>query len=126
VRVEGGQIRTLEPIYFEYNKAAIQARSQPMMIEMAGVIKSRADLGRISIEGHTDDKGPDAYNMKLSDARANAVMKFLVDAGVPAARLSAKGYGESKPIDDNKTEAGRAKNRRVEFLFIDKPGAAKP
>ncbi|HMJ14752.1 MAG TPA: OmpA family protein, partial [Polyangiaceae bacterium] len=125
VRVEAGQIRTLEPIYFEYNKAQLQARSEPLLVEMANVIRARADLGRISIEGHTDDRGPDAYNLKLSDARAQAVMKFLVDAGVSAERLAAKGFGETRPIEPNATDAGRAKNRRVEFLFVDKSARAE-
>jgi outer membrane protein OmpA-like peptidoglycan-associated protein len=90
---------------------------------MANVIKARPDLGGISIEGHTDDRGNDQYNQKHSDARAQAVMKFLVDAGVPSARLQANGFGESRPIDDNKTDAGRARNRRVEFLFVEQSGA---
>lgn len=117
VRVKKGRIVTLQPIHFEYNKAKIQSRSEPLLIEMAKVIQARADIGHVSIEGYTDSRGTPAYNQKLSERRAQAVMKFLVDAGVSAQRLSAKGFGEKHPIADNKTAAGRAKNRRVEFHF---------
>jgi OOP family OmpA-OmpF porin len=65
------------------------------------------------VEGHTDNTGSDAYNQALSVRRANAVLKYLVDAGVPASRLSAQGFGESQPVADNDTAEGRAQNRRV-------------
>jgi MYXO-CTERM domain-containing protein len=117
VRVEEGQIRTLEPVYFDYNKASIQARSENMLGELATLIKSRPDLGTIAIEGHTDAKGSAAYNLKLSRERAAAVRAYLVRAGVAEERLTSDGFGSTKPIDDNKTEPGRAKNRRVEFHF---------
>lgn len=119
VRVESGQIRTLEPIYFEYRSAKIQRRSEPLLAELSNLIKSRPDLGHISIEGHTDSQGADDYNLKLSDDRAKAVMKFLVEAGVESARLAARGFGETKPIDDNRKQSGRARNRRVEFKLVD-------
>jgi outer membrane protein OmpA-like peptidoglycan-associated protein len=117
VRVEEGQIRTLEPVYFDYNKASIQTRSENMLGEMATLIKSRPDLGTITIEGHTDAKGSATYNLKLSRDRAAAVRAYLVRAGVAEERLTSDGFGSTKPIDDNKTELGRAKNRRVEFHF---------
>jgi large repetitive protein len=117
VRVEEGQIRTLEPVYFDYNKASIQARSETMLGEMAALIKSRPDLGTIAIEGHTDAKGSATYNLKLSRDRAAAVRAYLVRAGVAEERVTSDGFGSTKPIDDNKTELGRAKNRRVEFRF---------
>jgi outer membrane protein OmpA-like peptidoglycan-associated protein len=104
-------------VYFDYNKASIQARSENMLGEMATLIKSRPDLGTIAIEGHTDSKGSAPYNLKLSRDRAAAVRAFLVRAGVPEQRLTSDGFGSTKPIEDNKTETGRAKNRRVEFHF---------
>ena len=119
LRIEAGQIRTLEPIFFETNRAKIQARSEPLLVEMANLIKSREDLGRISIEGYTDDRGSDAHNLTLSQDRAAAVMSFLVASGVDAARLESHGFGETRPIDNNKTEAGRARNRRVDFRLAD-------
>lgn len=125
LRVESGQIRTLEPIYFDYNKATIQARSEPLLLEMANLIRTRPDLGAIVIEGHTDNKGAAKYNLKLSRDRAASVRTFLVTAGVPEARLSSDGFGSERPIADNKTDAGRAQNRRVEFHFA-APAAAPP
>lgn len=123
IRVEAGQIRTLEPIFFEYRSAKIQTRSQPLLAELANLLKSRPDLGRISIDGHTDSQGADNYNLKLSQERAQSVMTFLVDAGVDHARLEAHGFGESKPIADNRTADGRARNRRVEFQLVDMLGS---
>lgn len=123
IRVEAGQIRTLEPIFFDYNRAKIQARSEPMLVEMANLIKSREDLGRIAIEGHTDDRGAAGYNLTLSQDRAAAVLRFLVASGVDAARLQSQGFGKARPIDDNKTEDGRARNRRVDFRLVDLSGA---
>ena len=117
VRVEEGQIRTLEPIYFDYNKATILARSEPLLKEMANLIRSRPDLGVIAIEGYTDARGSAKYNLKLSRDRAAAVRNMLVKSGVAEDRLTSDGFGSSHPIEDNKTEAGRAKNRRVEFHF---------
>jgi len=67
------------------------------------------------IAGHTDSRGADSYNQTLSEARANSVRTYLMSRGVAAARLTARGYGESEPIDTNGTVAGRAANRRVEF-----------
>lgn len=125
IRVEAGQIRTLEPIFFEYRSAKIQRRSEPVLVELATLLKSRGDLGKVSIEGHTDSQGADVYNLNLSAARASAVMKFLTDSGVDAGRLEAHGLGETKPIDDNRTEGGRAHNRRVEFHLVDLVGRSE-
>ncbi len=123
MRIENDRLRTLEPIYFEYDRAKIQERSEPLLIEIAKVLVARADVGRVSIEGHTDSRGGQAYNARLSQARAEAVMKFLTDAGLDPARLSAVGHGQSRPVASNDTDAGRAQNRRVEFIFVDKTPA---
>jgi outer membrane protein OmpA-like peptidoglycan-associated protein len=77
-------------------------------------LKAWGDVN-IEVAGHTDSKGSDAYNMKLSQQRAEAVRNFLISRGVAADRLTAKGYGESQPVADNATEEGRFQNRRVEL-----------
>ena len=73
----------------------------------------------IEIQGHTDSRGGDDYNMRLSGERAEAVRQYLMQQGIAAGRLTARGYGETRPIDTNRTEAGRANNRRVEFVRTD-------
>jgi outer membrane protein OmpA-like peptidoglycan-associated protein len=117
LRVEDGQIRTLEPVYFDNAKATIQPRSGPLLDEMAQLISSRPDLGVILIEGHTDSRGSATYNLKLSKDRAASVRLFLIQKGVSESRLSSAGLGSTRPVADNKLDAGRAKNRRVEFHF---------
>ena len=100
---------------FDTASAVIQPTSDSQLDEIATMLKSNASLS-VEVAGHTDNVGTPEANMKLSDARAQAVMKALVTRGVPAARLSAKGFGQSQPIADNRTEDGRAKNRRVELV----------
>jgi len=76
------------------------------------------DTATVLLEGHTDNKGADKYNMKLSQRRADAVRTFIIEQhGVDAGRLTAKGFGETKPVASNATDEGRAKNRRVEAVF---------
>lgn len=117
---EKKQIRILEKVQFETAKAVIRPMSFGLLDEVATVIKDHPDAGRIEVAGHTDDRGSDAYNQKLSEDRAKSVMTYLVEkAGVDPARLLAVGYGETRPIATNKTEAGRELNRRVEFNLID-------
>jgi outer membrane protein OmpA-like peptidoglycan-associated protein len=119
VRIAETSIEILEVVHFEYNKAVIQKRSFNLLDDVARVLVAHPELERIRVEGHTDDRGNDAYNKKLSQARAESVQKYLIDHGVAANRLEALGYGEEKPIGDNKTEAGRTQNRRVEFKIVD-------
>jgi len=88
-------------------------------------MQQHPEIVKIEIQGHTDDRGNDRYNMKLSDARAKSVMKYLTKAGVDKKRLSAKGYGETMPIDTNETEDGRARNRRVVFQILEKAGGTE-
>lgn len=88
-------------------------------LQVADLLKKNRWVKKVRIEGHTDTRGKDDYNMELSDRRARSVMKYLVENGVEASRLTAQGFGEDKPIASNKTNRGRAKNRRVEFIIID-------
>ena len=104
-------------IEFEVNRAVIKQVSAGLLDELANGVSSCPDA-RIEIAGHTDSDGSDAYNQKLSEGRAIAVREYLVRAGVVASRLDAKGYGESRPLADNSTEEGRARNRRIELNVI--------
>jgi OOP family OmpA-OmpF porin len=116
----------LDIVYFDTSKAIIQKRSYKLLDNVAAVIIAHPQVGKFRVEGHTDDRGNDDDNLDLSQRRAEAVVKYLVDKGVPAERLEALGFGETKPLADNKTKAGRAKNRRVEFKIIGKGEANAP
>ena len=102
-------------INFDTGKAALKADGQATVREIVAMLKSAPAL-KIAIEGHTDNVGAAAANKALSDARAKSVMAAVVAGGVPIDRLSAAGYGAEKPIADNRSEDGRAKNRRVELV----------
>ena len=115
--VREDRIELKQKVYFFLNKSEIEERSYELLNEVAQALKSRATL-RVRIEGHTDSRGPDAYNLKLSSERAESVKAYLVKAGIDAGRLEAKGFGEERPIDTNLTEDGRSENRRVEFNII--------
>jgi outer membrane protein OmpA-like peptidoglycan-associated protein len=101
-------------IYYMSGKDIIQKVSYPKLDVVVKVLKADAAL-QISIEGHTDNKGNPAFNLKLSAKRAEAVKKYLVKKGIAESRIAAQGFGDAKPIATNVTPAGRAKNRRVEL-----------
>ncbi|HUA89044.1 MAG TPA: OmpA family protein [Steroidobacteraceae bacterium] len=105
-----------EQIEFASGSAKISARSSALLDRLARQVKTCP--GRIRIEGYTDTVGRGRINLRLSEARAQAVRKALIARGVPPARLSAKGYGARRAIADNATEAGRARNRRIEFHTV--------
>jgi OmpA-OmpF porin, OOP family len=102
-------------INFDYNKATIKPESMGTINMIVGVLKDNPEI-KFEVGGHTDSDGADAYNLKLSQQRAEAVREQLIKMGVDASRLTAKGYGETKPIADNTTPDGKANNRRVEFV----------
>jgi len=102
-------------IKFDVNKATIKPESMGTLNEVAKVLREHPEL-KFSIEGHTDSDGDDAANLKLSQARAEAVKAQLVMLGIEAARLTCKGLGETRPVDSNTTLIGKANNRRVEFV----------
>jgi OmpA-OmpF porin, OOP family len=112
---------TLEGVMFEYNSATLKPESRSALDAVATDLKKYPRL-KLELQGHTDSKGPDAYNLKLSQQRADSVRTYLLDQGVTAGALVAKGYGESQPIADNKTDEGRALNRRVVMYVVDNPG----
>jgi OOP family OmpA-OmpF porin len=86
---------------------------------VADTFKAHAEIKKVEIQGHASSEGDAKRNKSLSDLRAKAVMKVLESKGVEAGRMTAKGYGSEKPIADNKTEEGKEKNRRVEFVITD-------
>jgi outer membrane protein OmpA-like peptidoglycan-associated protein len=104
-----------DKVYFDTDKATIQKKSFGLLEQVAKVIVGHPEILHVIIEGHTDNVGKPAHNQDLSQNRAESVKSFLVSHGVQGDRLDAKGFGQDKPIDDNKTAAGRANNRRVEF-----------
>ena len=108
-----------EQIFFDTDKATIKAASNKLLDNVAEILKRFADVKKVRIEGHTDDIQDDTYNMKLSQKRAEAVRDALVKRGVDKARLEAQGFGETKPLLNEKTDAARSKNRRVEFVITD-------
>jgi outer membrane protein OmpA-like peptidoglycan-associated protein len=118
-KVEAKQIVILEMVYFELNKAVIMPQSFELLDEVATVLLANPQIKKVDVAGHTDSQGNDQYNLELSDARAKAVRDYLISKGVEGSRLQGTGYGESRPIDNNKTAAGRARNRRVEFNILE-------
>ncbi len=109
---------TFNNINFETSKADIQSTSYGILDEIAAALGADPQL-KVVVEGHSDSTGPRAYNMDLSQRRAQAVVDFLIGKGVSPSRLTAKGYGPDRPIADNATRLGRAKNRRVQFTRVD-------
>ncbi len=115
VVISGDKIELLDIVYFKTNKAILQKRSSKLLTNVANVVKAHPEITRVTVEGHTDDEGEDWYNKDLSQRRAQAVVEYLIGKGVDPEKLTPIGYGEEKPIDDNTTRKGRARNRRVEF-----------
>jgi OmpA-OmpF porin, OOP family len=102
-------------INFDTGKATIKPESFPQLDQIVAALKQSSVL-MLEIGGHTDNVGTPESNQALSDGRAKSVMKYLTDKGTAPSRLTAKGYGQTKPVADNRSEDGRAKNRRVELV----------
>lgn len=105
----------LHGIFFDTGKDVIKPESEPLLAEVLKLLGDNADL-KLSVEGHTDNQGNPKSNQALSQKRAESVAKYLTGKGVDAKRLSSKGWGDTKPVGDNRTEDGRAQNRRVELV----------
>ncbi len=112
---ERGLVLYISDILFDFNKSSLRAASVDGLTKIAGALANYPNYS-IKIEGHTDWIGSDRYNMKLSERRAKSVYSFFVNNGIASGRLTMQGFGESKPIADNKTDAGRQRNRRVEII----------
>jgi OOP family OmpA-OmpF porin len=123
-RIEAGQIKIVEQVRFKSASAEIMRDSDPTLLAVAMTLKDHPEITKLRVEGHTDNRGlPDA-NKKLSERRAEAVVKWLTSYGIDKKRLEARGFGVARPIDSNETDSGRQANRRVEFHIT--AGADKP
>lgn len=116
VKITREKIEITEKILFETAKARIKPVSYGILDSVVQVLNDYPKI-EIRIEGHTDSDGSDSYNLRLSKQRAAAVYDYIVSKGIDASRLSSEGYGETQPIDTNRTSAGKANNRRVEFVI---------
>jgi len=112
-----GETVVVEHMYYATNKAIILDESKPALDHLAQMLIDNPNM-TIEIEGHTDNRGTKEHNQQLSTARAKNVVDYLVSKGIDAKRLKYKGYGDTKPLDTNATEEGRAKNRRTEFKVL--------
>ncbi len=112
--IRKGAVIPLKNVFFQSNKYNLQSESFPELNRLAYFIKKHKNI-IVEISGHTDNVGSYTYNLKLSQQRANAVRKYLILKNCKPAQIIAKGYGESKPVADNSSDKGKAKNRRVEF-----------
>jgi OOP family OmpA-OmpF porin len=104
-------------VMYDFNSAEIKSEAFPMLDEAVLILKKNPEM-KVEIDGHTDNIGSAAYNMNLSERRAKSIMKYFVDKGVAAERLTTKGFGFTKPAASNDTKQGRAKNRRVELTPV--------
>jgi OmpA-OmpF porin, OOP family len=111
---------TLEGVNFAFNKADLTEDSRPVLDAVADGLKKHPHV-KVELQGHTDSVGKAAYNLKLSQRRAQSVLEYLVMDGVSADQLAAKGYGETQPVASNKDADGRAKNRRVVMYVVSNP-----
>ena len=127
VFISAKRIEITEKVYFDTGRTTIKKVSHELLDEIAEVLKKHPEIKKVEVAGHTDDVGNDAYNEKLSQGRADSVVKYLVTkGGVGEDRLVAVGYGEARPVESNTTAEGKEKNRRVEFVILEQEGVAEP
>lgn len=112
-----GEVIILENIFFDFDKTVLLPQSYVELKNLLAILNTHPNM-KIELSGHTDNKGKDKYNMNLSLNRAKAVYTYLIENGIKENRLKYKGFGATQPIADNKTDEGRAKNRRVEFKIL--------
>jgi outer membrane protein OmpA-like peptidoglycan-associated protein len=123
VQIKGGMLVIMEPVFFATAKDVILPRSFPVLQAVANALAAQPEIKHVSVEGHTDAQGKPEKNLDLSTRRAASVLRWLVEHGVGEERLESHGFGQTRPVASNRTAAGRAANRRVEFRIVD---AAKP
>ena len=108
---------TLDGVQFEFDSAKLTADAKVVLKEVVDALKKNPNV-KVDIQGHTDNVGEAAYNITLSQERANAVKDFLVQNGISAMRITTRGYGENRPVASNETAEGRALNRRIDFVIV--------
>ena len=118
---KAGDVIVLNGVNFEFDKARLTPNAKTILDQVADELTSRPDI-HVEIGGHTDSRGSDAYNQRLSEERAKSVVAYLAERGIAAERMSEHGYGESQPVADNETDEGRELNRRVELKIVDQAG----
>ena len=118
-QIEVGQSIVLKNIFFDFDKATIRSESANELDRLIKLLTENPTL-KIELGSHTDSKGSDEYNQKLSQSRSQSVVTYLIGKGIATDRLVAKGYGETVPVATNDTDAGRQENRRTEFKILSK------
>ena len=116
--VKTEHIELSETVQFETDSAVLLDRSRALLDEVVQALTDHPEVTKVEIDGHTDSVASKTHNMKLSQERVASVKAYLIGKGIDARRLTTKGFGETKPVASNKTEEGRAKNRRVEFRIV--------
>lgn len=119
VKLEARRLRIKNNVLFETGSAQVRPESFPILDEVYTFLSQHPEIGQISVDGHTDNRGSRPYNLDLSQRRATSVVDYLMKKGIAPERLTSKGFGFDKPVDTNATPLGRAKNRRVEFNVLD-------
>jgi|APMed6443717190_1056831.scaffolds.fasta_scaffold82384_2 peptidoglycan-associated lipoprotein len=105
-----------EDVLFAYDSSALSPQAQDILRKKAGFLKANPNV-KVTIEGHTDERGTNEYNLALGEARAKSAKAFLVDLGIPAARMASISYGEERPLAKGRTEADFSQNRRAHFVI---------
>ena len=118
VTIAGNKITLRAPIYFEATKPVLKSESLPLLDQLAATLVADKKIALVEIQGHTDSRGNDEWNLQISEKRAKAIESYLVSKGVDAKRLRAKGYGETKPLDKHANAKAWAKNRRIDFVIL--------
>ena len=116
-RIVSNKIVLWGKIFYDTNKDTIKPISFPILDDVVDVIQSNPDIKLVEVQGHTDARASDAYNLDLSQRRAQSAVRYLIEKGVDASRLIAVGYGETQPIADNTSDEGMSQNRRTEFII---------
>ena len=124
VKVTSEQVVIEEKVPFDFEKATLRASAGPLLDEVASTLIANPQVVRVEVQGHTDNIGSGSFNLQLSDRRAKAVYDALVERGVPPERLVSRGYGATRPVTTNDTDAGRAENRRVQFQILEQTGGS--